>query len=249
MQDFFIGTPNRLELFGALHIAVSAIFAVLFALVVVFRDKLAVPRFDIIGKIAAYILLANMLVHYSSRIILGIWSIEEDLPLHLCFITNFFMIYILLTDNRRGFYEIIYYFTVIGPLPAMIFPDLRFSPDSWIFWQFVISHHFMLLVSVFCLAVKNYAVSLRGGAFALLAGNVYIALISLFNRLADTNYAMINALPKQLYEVFPFLRALPPIVWLEAAGVLSLFAAYRFAVSFGKSVRRGEKDGFYGKTT
>lgn len=247
MQDFFIGTPNRLELFGALHIAVSAIFAVLFALVVVFRDKLAVPRFDIIGKIAAYILLANMLVHYSSRIILGIWSIEEDLPLHLCFITNFFMIYILLTDNRRGFYEIIYYFTVIGPLPAMIFPDLRFSLDSWIFWQFVISHHFMLLVSVFCLAVKGYSVSLGGAAAAFAAGNAYILLISLFNRLAGTNYAMINALPKQLYEVFPFLRALPPIVWLEAAGVLSLFAAYKFAVYFGKNVHRGKKGGFYGK--
>lgn len=248
MQAFFIGSPNRLELFGALHNAVSAIFAVLCALVIVFRKNLANPRFHIIGKIAAYILSANMLVHYSSRIILGIWSIEEDLPLHLCFITNFFMIYILLTDDKRGFYEIIYYFTVIGPLPAMIFPDLRFSPDSWVFWQFVISHHFMLLVSVFCLAVKGYAVSLRGGALAFIAGNAYIALISLFNRLAGTNYAMINALPEQLYEVFPFLSALPPIFWLEAAGVLSLAAAYKFAVSFGKSVRRVRKGGFYGKT-
>lgn len=248
MLDFFIGSPNRLELFGTLHIAVSTIFAVLFALVVVFRDKLAFSRFDIIGKIAAYILLANMLVHYSSRIILGIWSIEEDLPLHLCFITNFFMIYILLTDNKRGFYGIIYYFTVIGPLPAMIFPDLRFSPDSWVFWQFVISHHFMLLVSVFCLAVRGYSVSLGGAAAAFAAGNAYILLISLFNRLAGTNYAMINALPEQLYEVFPFLKALPPIVWLEIAGVLSLLAAYKFAAAFGKDVRRGKKGRFYGKT-
>lgn len=248
MRDFFIGFPNRLELFGALHAAVSAIFIVLFAGVVALRKKLSEPRFHIIGKISAYILLANMLVHYLSRIILGIWSIEEDLPLHLCFITNFFMIYILLTDDRRGFYEIIYYFTVIGPLPAMIFPDLRFSPESWIFWQFVISHHFMLLASVFCLAVKGYAVSLRGGALAFIAGNVYIALVSLFNRLAGTNYAMINALPEQLYEIFPFLSALPPIVPLEAAGVLSLAAAYKFAAAFGKNVRRGKKSGFYGKT-
>lgn len=249
MRDFFVGSPNRLELFGALHIAVSAIFAALFAGIVIFRKDLAKPRFDIIGKIAAYILLANMLVHYSSRIILGIWSIEEDLPLHLCFITNFFMIYILLTDNRREFYGIIYYFTVIGPLPAMIFPDLRFSPDSWIFWQFIISHHFMLLVSVFCLVVKGYRVSLGGAAAAFAAGNVYIALISLFNRLAGTNYAMIKALPEQLYEVFPFLSALPPIVWLEAAGVFSLAAAFGFAAAFGKDVRRGKNDGFYGKTT
>lgn len=248
MRDFFIGFPNRLELFGALHTAVSAIFIVLCASVVALRKKLSEPRFHIIGKIAAYILLANMLVHYSSRIILGIWSIEEDLPLHLCFITNFFMIYILLTDDRRGFYEIIYYFTVIGPLPAMIFPDLRFSPESWVFWQFVISHHFMLLVSVFCLAVEGYAVSLRGGASAFIAGNVYIALVSLFNRLAGTNYAMINALPEQLYEIFPFLYALPPIVPLEAAGVLSLAAAYKFAAAFGKNVRRGKKSRFYGKT-
>ena len=226
MADFFIGTPNRLELFGSLHITLSAVFIMLYIGVFLFRRQLAeLGHKKLIRNMMASVLLGNMAVHYISKIVLGVWSFETDLPLHLCFITNFFMIYILYTDNRHDLYRIVYYFTFIGPLPAMIWPDLNSSYDSYIFYQFIISHHIMLLCSLYCLCVLKYDTFVRDSLPTLAIGNVVIGLVMLFNMHFGTNYIMMNELPSQLYEVYPFLDLLPPLAWLEIVGVMAVYAS------------------------
>lgn len=226
MADFFIGTQNRLPLFGALHIGLIAGAFILYAMVFVFRKKLSdCTHLKAIRISMALVLLLNMAVHYSSRLLLGIWRFEEDLPLHLCFIANFLLIYIMLTDDRRGLYGTVYFFTLIGPLPAMLFPDLSYSYDSFTFYQFVISHHFMLLCSLFCLLVLGYKSSMKNVPSALLAGNLLVAAVMLFNKAFGTNYIMTDELPAQLYEHFPFLGALPPLFWLELSGVVCILTA------------------------
>lgn len=227
MREFFVGIPNRLELFGGLHIAVSAVFVALAALLFAFSGKLArFGHFTAIRRTMALILTMNMIIHYSTRIIYGIWSIEADLPLHICFVTNFFMIYILLSDNKGDLYRIIYFFTFIGPLPAMIWPDLDYSWQSFMFWQFVISHHFMLLCSLYCLTVLRYRTEFKAIIPTFVIGNLYIGAVTLLNKAIGTNYIMMTSLPEQLYEVYPFLDKLPPVVWLEAVGILAMLAAY-----------------------
>jgi len=226
MADFFIGTQNRLPLFGALHIGLTVGAFILYALVFAFRKKLSdCAHLKAIRISMALVLLLNMAVHYSSRLLLGIWRFEEDLPLHLCFIANFLLIYIMLTDDRRGLYGTVYFFTLIGPLPAMLFPDLSYSCDSFIFYQFVISHHFMLLCSLFCLLVFGYKSSPQNVPSALITGNLLVASVMVFNKVFGTNYIMTDELPAQLYEHFPFLAALPPLFWLELSGVVCILVA------------------------
>ena len=227
MADFFRGIPDRLELFGGLHIAISVIFIICAVLLLCFGEKLRRYGNKKPIRIAMASLLAlNMILHYGSRIVLGIWSIEGDLPLHLCYITNFAMIYILLTDNRNDIYKYFYYFTFIGPLPAIIWPDLDYSWQSYIFWHFIISHHIMLLISLYSLVALEYKVSLKSMLPAFVVGNVYIAAVAGLNRLIGTNYIMITELPDQLYEIYPFLKSLPPIFWLELVGVLAMLLSY-----------------------
>lgn len=226
MAEFFIGTYNRLELFGPLHIAISAFFVLLYIGVMVFRRQLRkFGHFRTIRYIAATLLLANMMIHYLSRIICGIWRFDTDLPLHLCFIANFFMIYILYTDNKVGLYRVIYFFTFIGPLPAMIWPDLNSSYDSYIFYQFIISHHIMLLISLYSLCVLQYETKVRYSLHTLLFGNIGIGAVMLFNIHFGTNYIMMAELPGQLYEIYPFLSLLPPLVWLELVGIAAIYAS------------------------
>lgn len=226
MADFFIGIPNRLELFGGLHLGLSAFFIVLYVLVFVFAKRLErFGHFKAVRIAMASLLLTNMAVHYLSKIILGVWSFETDLPLHLCFMTNFAMIYILFSDNKGGLYRFVYFFTFIGPLPAMIWPDLNSSYDSYIFYQFIISHHIMLLCSLYCLCVLKYDTSVNYALPTILGGNVIIGAVMLFNMHFGTNYIMMNELPSQLYEIYPFLDILPPLFWLELVGVLAVYAS------------------------
>lgn len=220
-----------MKLFSPLHIGISAVFIILLILIAVLRKRLRkFGHFTVIRRTAATILFANMFIHYAARIILGIWSIEEDLPLHICFVTNFFMMYILFTDNKHKLYRVVYFFTLIGPLPAIVWPDLHRGPSGWVFYQFIISHHFLVLVSAYCLLVIGYETNLKSAAAAFLIGNGYVGLIAILNNILGTNYVMLDGLPAQLYEVYPFLSAMPAFFWLELVGVIVFLSAYVPAV-------------------
>lgn len=221
--DFDNGVP----LFGTLHIMISVIFLLLYAAVIVFRAKLrGLGHFKTIRGIMAGILFANMLIHYSGRIIIGEWHFSEDLPLHICFVANFFMMYILFTDNKHSLFSVIYYFTMIGPLPAIIFPDLSRSQSGYLFWQFIIRHHVMLLFSLYCVFVLGYETSFKDACRSFIYGNAYVAAMAVFNQIFGTNYIMLGELPEQLYRTFPILYSLPAFVWLELAGMSAIAAAY-----------------------
>lgn len=218
---------DGLKLFGGQHFAILAVFLILCILIIVFRNKL--KRFGhskTIRQMMSLVLFVNMVIHYTGRIAIGEWHFSEDLPLHICFVTNFFMMYILWTDNKYSLFSVIYYFTLIGPLPAIIFPDLSRSWSGYLFWQFIISHHIMLLFSLYSAFVLEYETSIRSAVSAFFIGNGYVGLISMFNLVFHTNYLMIGELPAQLYELFPFLNALPAVFWLEVVGIISLLAAY-----------------------
>ncbi len=244
MVDFFrkeLPTDPGMKLFGGMHLAVSAVFLVLCVLLYLNRKRLQKiaekGHYRLFRTCAAALLIANMAVHYTARILIGEWHIGEDLPFHICFVTNFFMMYILLSDNRRNLYRVVYYFTFIGPLPAVIFPDLHRGPSGWVFYQFIISHHVMLLISLYCLWVAGYRPDTKGAVMAFFIGNAYVGLMAVFNSIFDTNYVMLGELPAQLYEVFPFLKFLPAVVWLELVGIAVLAAARAIA---GKAPKKAE---------
>ena len=230
LYNFFareVEFDSGLRLFGTLHIAISAFFLILYALLIFFRKYLRkFGHFKIICRTMAAVLFMNMLIHYTGRIAIGEWHFSEDLPLHICFAANFFMMYILWTDNKHNLFSVIYYFTLIGPLPAAVFPDLSRTWSGYLFWQFIISHHVMLLFSLYCAFVLEYETSLKHAAYAFISGNVYVAAMSVFNTVFSTNYIMLGELPKQLYLIFPFLYNLPAFAWLELAGLSALISAY-----------------------
>lgn len=240
IYDFFkreVEYDSGMELFGSLHIGLTVTFLILFAAVIAFRFGLRrFGHFREIRQGMAAILFANMAIHYIGRTAIGEWHFSEDLPLHICFAANFFMIYILITDNRHNLFSVIYYFTLIGPLPAIIFPDLSRTWSGYLFWQFVISHHVMLLFSLYCVFVLEYKTSLKCAYFAFLIGNGYVAAISLFNSSFGTNYIMLGELPERVREALPILNALPAYIWLELAGIFSIAAAYALQGTFNRHV-------------
>lgn len=229
VKSFFareVEYDNGLKLFGTTHLLISAFFLLIYTFVVIFREKLRVfGHFEMIRRIMAMTLFINMVIHYAGRIMIGEWHFGEDIPLHICFVTNFFMMYVLWTDNKHSLFSVIYYFTMIGPLPAIIFPDLSRSWSGYLFWQFIISHHIMLLFSLYCAFVLEYKTSLKSAIYTFFLGNIYVVLIKAFNTVFETNYLMLGELPQQLYALFPFLNALPAFLWLEIVGIIALIAA------------------------
>lgn len=239
MPFFSETTGIPFDVFGPLHLFLLAFVAVGTALLYYFREPLRKFKYNnVLRYLFAGTLFTNMTVYYISLWLMGYYDVRKHLPLEFCFITGYIFMYILLTKNRK-LYRVIYFFTVVGPLPAMLWPNLSGSFDRFIFYQFFISHHLMILMSFYTLIVLGYHVTFKDtframGWAALLFGSVYG-----INLIFGTNYIMQNKLPDTVLNLYPFLRDFDvPIFWLLLCGCVCMLIAYGLAHLLQRSDRK-----------
>ena len=227
-MDFFTEYGGwNFDLFGITHILCIIFIIISVFLIFKFKDKLI--KFGNFRKIQismAVIMFLNFVIYYGSKIMLGTYDYKIDLPLHFCFVTGFIFMYILLTNNKNNLYRIIYFCTFVGPIPAIILPDITQCFNRYIFWQFFISHHIMLLFSVYSLVVFKYKVLKKDIFLTYIVGHIFIIMITIFNNIFGTNYVMLTNLPEHIYELLPFTKYLYPIIWLEIASIVALAISY-----------------------
>lgn len=191
----------------------------------------------------AGILFLNMTTYYVSLMLTGQYSIKKHLPLEFCFITGYILMYILITNNKNGFYSTIFYCTIIGPLPAMLFPNLSGSYDRFIFYQFVISHHVMMIISFYSIIVLRFRVDNKSAFKAFFYGNIVFVAVSTLNTVWGSNYIMQGALPKHIIKLFPFIKYFNvPFFWLEVCGLLMIPVGIKLQKFFQKDRLAAQRD-------
>ena len=219
---------DHLNLFGWEHFFLLGLTLTVGILLYHFRDRLRAWKYrEQLRYWMAGLFFVNMLVFYGVFLVKGIYDWKIHLPLHLCFISGFAFMAVLLTGSRRLF-RIVYFFTWIGPLPAMLMPNTPMRWDRFLSYHFFISHHLLLLMGLYCLFVLEYRVDLRDIGRAFLAGNLLFAGISAFNAFCGTSYIMTTELPAHIVALFPFLSWFNyPIIWLELCGMAGILLAYQ----------------------
>lgn len=218
---------GKLNLFGWQHILLLGL--TLLGGVLLYRRRFWLRRWkgrERVRFVMAGLYFVNMLAFYGVLVAKGIYDWHIHLPFHLCFLTNFVFIYVLLSGNRKLF-RIVFFFTWVGPLPAILMPNTPMRFDRFLTFHFAISHHLLLLMGLYCLFVLGWEVERRDIGRAFLAGNAVFLTIFAFNAVFGTNYIMTAHLPAHILSLFPFLRwADIPVVWLELCGFAGMWAAY-----------------------
>ncbi len=230
MKAFFGLVPGifHFHLFGFWHIVMTTVM--LCAIVFIYQNRERLRQWKYHDRPARYaiaiLMFLNMVVYYVPMIIMGTWDYHVHLPLHLCFISGgLFMITMLL--GSRKLFKFVYFLSFLGPLPAILFPDLTCGPDRFIFWQFFISHHFFLTASLYTLFVLDYKIEKQDLPKALLGALGIFGIMFIFNHIFGTNYIMMNRLPAHMLKLFPFLVTFDyPIIWLMLTGFLVFYLAY-----------------------
>lgn len=229
---FFSESPGiPFVLFGSLHwlLLIGTFLAAV--LMYLYRKRLRQFRYKRqLCCFFAAVLFLNMAVYYIGLALAGDYDIKRHLPLELCFVTGYLLMFVLVTGNRN-LYRIVYFFTIVGPLPAMIWPNLSGTFDRYVFYQFIISHHIMLLISLYCMIVLEYRVQRRDAFRAFLYGNGFFLLISIINTLWGSNYVMEQKLPDHILQLYPFLVYFNvPFFWLELCGSVFILVALGISV-------------------
>ena len=121
----------------------------------------------------------------------------------------------------------IYFLAFIGPVPAIIWPKMVSSFDSFIFYQWIISHHVFLLGSFFLYYAYDFHIQKKDLWKVLIVANIVLLFATGFNMIFKTNYIFSSEIPAHVFELYPFLKYFNyPLLILEVTGMVMVWIAY-----------------------
>lgn len=230
MREFFVdekvGIP--FQMFGMIHLFLIIVTMICFFSIYKNRNKILnlsdriKQRFKLFTIV---LMLLNMIIYYNGYAYYGVYNWKVHLPLHLCFISGFLYMFTLLTKNGK-LYHLVYFLGYIGPVPAILLTDLK-SVDAYVFFQFIISHHFFLLSNLFMYYAYHIRIEKKDMWRAFMIVHIIFFIMMGFNAIFDTNYLMMNGLPDAVVREFPFLKNIHSPIWvLEITGTVMLLLSY-----------------------
>jgi len=224
MKHYFgLESDFLLTLFGPVHLLLIIITIVFILGIYKYRDKL--KNYKIIKTIIPIILFSNMVIYISGALLIGIFDINVHLPIHYCYITGFAFMYMLI-KNKEKWFNMLYYAIFFCTITVIIFQDPNITYDRYEFILLVISHHFLLISSFYTLYVLDYKVDKSGYKPFLIYTIIVYLIVFIINRILGTDYIFNSSLPPFIYDYFPFVKLLPPIVWLTLLSIPLLTLAY-----------------------
>ncbi|MFQ6615684.1 MAG: TIGR02206 family membrane protein [Fidelibacterota bacterium] len=160
------------------------------------------------------------------------FSLSEDLPFHLCRVTQYLMVLYLLRPRQKLF-DVLFYWIVGGSSLALMFPDLdaRFpSVDSLLYWS---SHGLPLFAVLYLVSVQGKRPSPGSFRSSFLFLNLFAMLVVLpADLLSGGNYLYLFEVPSVDFEPIGWL---PPWPWYLL--VLEVFFLGWFRLLYSPFVR------------
>ena len=227
MREFFVDNHVGIPfyMFSWIHFLLIILTSIIVYIIYKFRNDIRnIKMKKKIRYVIALIMFLNMTIYYGAYVYYGVYNWKVHLPLHLCFISGYLFMYALVCNNIK-LRKLAYFMAFIGPLPAIIWSDLN-SVDSFVFIQFIISHHFFLCVNLFVYYMDNLSINISDVKKVFVFVNTIFIVMLIFNVIMNTNYIMTKSFPETFLELYPFFRGITPIPFLEIAGIIVAFIAY-----------------------
>lgn len=234
IREFFVNeTPKFLfKQFGLIHMIFSIIPVIALIIIYINRNKIAaIPKEKSkkILKISAIILLLNMIIFTFGFLYYGVFDYTKHLPFHLCFIANYMFMYGILFD-KEWILKYTIFLCFIGPIPAILWPDMVSTIDNFEWWQYVISHHFFIIMSFFSYYALGYKVKINNYIKVFIFTNLLMFIMYPFNLHFGTNYIFSTEIPQNVMVLYPWLKYFPPMLTLEVVGLAISGAVYYFII-------------------
>jgi len=211
-SNSYITVPAHVVILGAVPLLAAILAAV--------QRRLS-PGFKGLRVGFAVVLLLDVIWWYGYLAFHGQLTFPENLPLELCDATLCIMIIALFTLKPVVF-DVAYYYAVAGTSMALLTPDLWEAFPSLSTVQFFIAHGLVVTGALYLVWSKQARPRAGSVGRALLAGNIFAAIVGIFDWLFRTNYMYLRAKP----ESASLLNFLGPWPWyiLATEGVaLGLF--------------------------
>ena len=179
----------------------SVIVSAFFLLVYSFRTLNHRQHHKLFQAFAALVCLSQVFKS-CIRVYLGNFNILTDLPLELCNIMTFLMLFTLLTKNR-ALWAIIYFWIMSGTFQALFTPTLLQSFPNYEFFRYWLVHGGLVICAIYPLVNLNWTLQFSDIIKSMISLNILAFIMYHFNRYLGSNYMYLNAKPSgdTLYKI------------------------------------------------
>ena len=139
------------------------------------------------GILLCFLAIAGVFMRLIYTCNVGLFTIQEELPLHLCRITAFMSPFIIYYRNRFWL-GILYFWTIIGTLNAIITPDLPEGFPNLSYFSYWFLHCGLVLLGVYSVIVFKVKIGLRDMKNVFLVTNLYMICVTIVNYMIGSNY-------------------------------------------------------------
>ncbi|MEI7845233.1 MAG: TIGR02206 family membrane protein [Chloroflexota bacterium] len=227
ISQYFIKdyTGAGFVLFGPSHIFTLLIVSVFILLLTFLKGATENTREKVRWTLAILLWAVEGSWHIWN-IVIGTWTIQTMLPLHMCSVLIWLTGYMLITKNY-SIYEFVYFLGIGGALQALLTPDVGiYGFPHFRYIQTFMSHGLLISAGVYMTVVEGFRPTWKSIKRIFIIANIYMVVIFIINSIIGSNYLMINGKPPMasimdMLPVWPFY-----IPWLEVIALVTCVLLY-----------------------
>ena len=149
-----------------------------------------------IVKILSLFMIIMTVTDHSRNIMNGLWNVSDNLPLHMCGLTNLIACSVLFTKLNKRVFEFFYFAGIIGGIQAFLTPQINnFDGSTFEYISYHTSHAGIILIPIFLLSNLNYSITKLSWFRVWVYLNIIIAFIIPLNFQIDSNYMYLASPP------------------------------------------------------
>ena len=187
-----------------------------------------------LAKGIAVLLIICTITEHSRNIINGYWNISENLPLHLCGISNLIACFILFTKRNKVLFEFLFYAGIIGGIQAFLTPQINnFDGSFFEYFSYHFAHGGIIFLPIFMYLYLNYELTKFSWLRVVLYLNIVLAFVMPLNFQIDSNY-MYLAYPPNVNN--PLILGEWPYYILYWEFIIVIFTYTTYVISTRKSL-------------
>ena len=171
-------------------------------------------------------------------IITGTWTLQSNLPLHMCSIMVWVSIYGLLKRTRFSM-ALMYFFGIAGAVQAIITPDAVYAFPHFRFLNTWFSHSLLVTAGLWVVFVEGYRPTLPDLKKCFIAVNVFAGPVYLINVAVGSRYLYLGNKPEtasvlDFFPDWPFYFPLLELILLSL--MIAMYLPFRKTSSVQEAV-------------
>jgi hypothetical integral membrane protein (TIGR02206 family) len=154
----------------------------------------------IFAKAISVVLIFITITGHTRNIINGYWNPVDNIPLHLCSISNFIACFILFVpkiSKESKFFEFLYYAGIIGAFQAFFTPQINnFDGSNYEYIEWYLSHIGIMLLPIYMLKNLGFRLTKFSWLRVVVYLNILLIIVMPINYFIGSNYMYVNGKPE-----------------------------------------------------